>query len=383
MKKRSMILWVVAAGAVVAAFLGYHHFASPALAFERKPDTTAPTQFSNRILRYPAGAPQLAYLRVEQAEASPVPSLEPLHGRIAYDDNVTARVSSPIAGRVVKIGAQAGDKVAAGQPLLWLDSPDYAQALADLHKAEADLRLKQLALVRAKMLFENEVLARKDFEAAENDVHQSVAEAERARARFHNLNPGGAGREGFALRAPLAGIVTERQANPGSEVRPDAPAPLFVVTDPARLWAIVDLPEKDLGKVRAGQPVSVEVDAYPGERFPAKILAIGDVVDPATRRVVVRCQLSNEKRLLKPEMYARITPSAEGAPLPRVPNPALVTEGLHTYLFIETEPGVLEKRRVVLAFRGQEASYVKEGLAAGERVVTAGALLLNAELAGN
>ena len=125
------------------------------------------------------------------------------------------------------------------------------------------------------------------------------------------------------------------------------------------------------------------MDAYPGERFPAKILAIGDVVDPATRRVVVRCQLSNDKRLLKPEMYARITPSAEGAPLPRVPNPALVTEGLHTYLFVETGPGVLEKRRVVLAFRGQEASYVKEGLAVAERVVTAGALLLNAELAGN
>lgn len=381
MKKRSLVLWVVATGAIVAVSLGYNRFASHPL--ERKPDTAAPTQFSNRILRYPAGAPQLAYLRVEKAEASPVPSLEPLHGRIAYDDNVTARVSSPIAGRVVKIGAQAGDKVAAGQPLLWLDSPDYAQALADLHKAEADMRLKQLAFGRARTLFENEVLARKDFEAAENDEHQSAAEAERARARFHNLNPGGAGREGFALRAPLAGVVTERQANPGSEVRPDAPAPLFVVTDPARLWAIVDLPEKDLGKVRAGQPVSVEVDAYPGERFPAKIMAIGDVVDPATRRVVVRCQLPNDKRLLKPEMYARVTPSAEGAPLPRVPNPALVTDGLHTYLFIETEPGVMEKRRVVLAFRGQDSSYVKEGLAAGERVVTTGALLLNAELAGN
>lgn len=381
MKKRSLVLWLVAVGAVAAVFFGYNRFASPPL--ERKPDTAEPTQFSNRILRYPAGAPQLTYLHVEKAEASPVPSLEALNGRIAYDDNVTARVSSPIAGRVVKIGAQAGDKVAAGQPLLWLDSPDYAQALADLHKAEADMRLKQLALVRAKMLFENEVLARKDFESAENDMHQSAAEAERARARFRNLNPGGTGREGFALRAPLAGVITERQANPGSEVRPDAPAPLFVVTDPARLWAIVDLPEKDLGKVRAGQPVSVEVDAYPGERFPAKILAIGDVVDPATRRVVVRCQLSNDKRLLKPEMYARITPSAEGAPLPRVPNPALVTEGLHTYLFVETEPGVMEKRRVVLAFRGQEASYVKEGLAAGERVVTVGALLLNAELAGN
>ena len=381
MKKRTLVLWMVAAGAIVAGFIGYSLFAAPHL--EHTPDTATPTQFSNRILRYPAGAPQLAYLRVEKAEASPVPSLEPLHGRIAYDENVTARVSSPIAGRVVKIGAQAGDKVAAGQPLLWLDSPDYAQALADLHKGESDLRQKQLSYDRAKMLFEGEVLARKDFESAENDMHQSEAEAERARARFRNLSPGGSGRQGFALRAPLSGIVTERQANPGTEVRPDAPAPLYVITDPARLWVIVELPEKDLGKIRVGQPVSVEVDAYPGKRFPAKIQAIGDVVDPATRRVVVRCQLLNDKHLLKPEMYARVTPAAEGAPLPRVPNTALVTEGLHTYLFVETEPGVLERRLVVLAFRGQEASYVKEGVAAGALVVTVGALLLNAELAGN
>ncbi len=380
MKRRSTVLWFVVTGAIVAVFLGYNRFASRPL--ERKSDTAAPVQFSNRILRYPAGAPQLAYLRVEKAEAWPVPALEPLNGRIAYDDNVTARVSSPIAGRVVKIGAQAGDHVAAGQPLLWLDSPDYAQAMADLRKADADLRLKRLAFGRAKVLFDGEVLARKDFEAAENDVHQSAAEADRARARFRNLDPGEAGRQEFALRAPLDGIVTERQANPGSEVRPDAPAPLFVITDPARLWVIVDLPEKDLSKVRTGQAVAIEVDAWPGERFSARILAIGDVVDSASRRVVVRCELSNAKRLLKPEMYARVTPGAEGAPLPRVLNSALVTDGLHTFLFVETAPGTLEKRRVVLAYRGHEASYVKEGLAPGERVVTAGALLLNAELEG-
>lgn len=379
-KPKFLILLIAVAGASAAVFPIYQGLASHPP--EAKPGAAAPTQFSNRILRFPPGAAQLAYLRIEPAAAVPVPLLEPLHGRIAYDDDVTARISSPIAGRVIKIGAQAGDRVSRSQSLLWLDSPDYAQAFADLRKAQADMQQKNLAYKRVKLLFEGEVLARKDFEAAENDLRQSEAETERAKARFRNLSPDEKS-GGFALRAPLGGIVTERQASPGSEVRPDAPSPLFVISDPRRLWAIAELPEKDLGKIRGGQDLVVEVDAFPGRRFPARVLALGDVLDSATRRVMVRCQIDNRERLLKPEMYARITPLAEGPSLPRVPNAALVTEGLHSYVFVETEAGVLEKRRVAMAFRGHSESFVSDGLKEGERVVTAGALLLNAELTGN
>lgn len=371
----AVVVLVAAAGYGTYAYLKKHKAESNA--------PTASAQMGRQVLRFAPGAPQLSYLRIEPAQALPVPLLEPLHGRIAYDDNVTAKVFSPINGRVTKIAAQAGDTVKAGQPLLWLDSPDYAQALADLRKAEADRRMKALALDRAKLLFGGEAIARKDLEASENDAAQASAEAERARARLKNLAPDSGAGGAFALRAPLAGIVTERQANPGTEVRADAPAPLYVVSDPTRLWAVAELPEKDLGKVKAGQEVSVEVDAFPGERFAAKVAAVGDVLDPATRRVTVRCQLPNDKRLLKPEMYARITPGAAGEALPRVPNTALVTEGLYTYLFVETSPGVLERRRVELGYRGMNDSYVKAGLNPKERVVTAGALLLNSELAGN
>jgi cobalt-zinc-cadmium efflux system membrane fusion protein len=69
--------------------------------------------------------------------------------------------------------------------------------------------------------------------------------------------------------------------------------------------------------------------------------------------------------------------------LPRVPNSALFTQGLYTYLFAEKEPGVLQRRKVSLAVQGSDYTYISEGLQAGERVVTSGALLLNSELAGN
>jgi cobalt-zinc-cadmium efflux system membrane fusion protein len=166
------------------------------------------------------------------------------------------------------------------------------------------------------------------------------------------------------------------------EVRPDLADPLFVITDPAHLWVIVDLPERDLAKVTRGRAAMVEVDAYPGERFPATVARIGETVDPATRRVQVRLDIENPARRLKPEMYARATLIADaGRRAVRVPNSALVTQGLYSYVFVETQPGLFERRRVTLSVQDREWAYVDSGLAKGDALVTAGALLLNSELA--
>ncbi|MGZ5118245.1 MAG: efflux RND transporter periplasmic adaptor subunit, partial [Burkholderiales bacterium] len=175
--------------------------------------------------------------------------------------------------------------------------------------------------------------------------------------------------------------VADRQVNPGAEVRPDAQNPLFVITDPKRVWVMIDLPERYLGKVAVGQVVSVEVDAYKGIDLNGRIASIGQVLDPATRRVQVRCVVENQKQLLKPEMFARVTPlSEERQKRVRIPNSALVSEGLYSFVFVEKEPGVFEKRRIELGLQGRDESFVKSGLSEGERVVTGGALLLQSEL---
>lgn len=365
-------------------FWGYpwvmsHWFQGPA---EESAKPTAPRL---RELRFAPGSPQLNFVKMETVVALPEPLLDPLSARISYDENVTARVSSPIAGRVTKILVQPGDRVAAGQLLAVLDAPDFAAAVADVAKSAADLQLKQKAFARSSELYQAEVIARKDFENAETDLHQAEAENNRAKLRLRNLDRGvtrsAAGV--FELRAPVAGIVSERSINPGSEVRPDLPAPLFVITDPTHLWVLVDLPERNLGVVQVKQEVVVEVDAYPEERFYARVSSIGEVLDPMTRRIQVRCDIANPKRMLKPEMYARVTPLASKQhPLPRISNSALITEGLYSFVFVEKEPGVFERRRVELGLKGRSVSYVKDGLAAGDRVVIGGALLLNSELAG-
>ena len=379
MRKSHLIVAVLlcAGGFAAGAYWGGRPGGEPAPA--AKSTTKEPD-----VVRFPAGAPQLSMLQIQSAEGMPVPLAEPLNARIVFDESATARVASPVAGRIVSLSAQPGDAVKAGEALALIDAPDLGAAVADLAKAKADERRKALAFERAQALFQGEVLPRKDFEGSEADLEQARAEARRAALRLANLNPRNARLTGqrMLLAAPLAGVVAERRANPGMEVRPDLPEPLFVITDLKRVQVMVDVPEAHLSIIGVGQRIGVQVDAYPDERFVGRVERIVPGVDPATRRMQVRCAVENPDARLRPEMYARVTLLAdEHRRAVRVPNAALVTQGVQHFVFVEREPGVLVRRRVELAVQDREYSYLGSGLAQGERVVTAGALLLASELA--
>ncbi len=336
------------------------------------------------VVRFAPGAPQLAMLRIEALPELPVPLAEPLNGRVVYGESHTARVASPVAGRIVELRAQIGDRVAAGTPLAVIDAPDFGAAVADLETARADERRKQLALARVQELYQAEVAPRKDLESAQADLDQAKAETARAALRVRNFQPRGGHIEGqrLTLASPVVGVVAERKANPAMEVRPDLPDPLFVVTDLRHVQIMIDLPERYLDKAAVGQAVAVEVDAYPERRFTGRIERIAPAVDPATRRIQVRCNVDNADSRLRPEMYARVTLLADARRTAiRVPNGALVAQGLQNFVFVEREPGVLVRRPVTLAIQDREYSYVAAGLAKDERVVTSGALLLQSQLA--
>jgi cobalt-zinc-cadmium efflux system membrane fusion protein len=349
-----------------------------------EPDKPKASTIQPGIVRFAAGAPQLAAIRTDIVRTEPMPVADPVNGRFAYDENVTSRVSSPLLGRVLVIRAGIGDRVGKGAALLEIDSPDLANAESDLAKASSEEHRKKLTFERNRRLHDNEVIARKELEAAEADYQQAQADTIRASLRLKNLQASGNQNGRFTLRAPVAGVVVERNANPGQEVRPDLATPLFLISDVGRLWVLVDVPEKALASVHAGQHVTIDTDAYPDQHFVATVERIGVAVDPVTRRVQVRCTLMNPDGKLKPEMFARVSFLASGERKGiRVPNTALVTEGLYTSVFVETGTGTFEKRQVTLALHGNDLSFVESGLNEGDRVVVEGALLLHSEEAAD
>lgn len=341
-----------------------------------------PEVVTSGTLKFEEGSPQLSLIQSQSIPLSSIPTADELNARLAYDDDVTSRLSPSFSGRIIELKAAPGDVVKTGQVLAVIDSPDFGIAQADLNKARADEKRKLLSLKRAKDLVPGEAISNRDFEVIQADYAQAQAETARAEQRLKNLNPHDLIIKGqkVILASPMDGVVTERNASPSLEVSPGMNSPLFVVTDPKRLWLSIDLPEAFLGQVKVGGDVAVSTDAYRDERFKAKIIQLGQIINPNTRRATVMARVDNSDGKLLPEMFARaaiLQTSGQGV---RVPNESLIIRGIYTYVFVETKPGEFKLQQVKLLKRGIDFSYVGEGLKGDERVVTKGALLLDAEL---
>ena len=371
-------------------------FASVSAAFlaggcTRAVDPVAPPAASivgERVV-FPANAPQRAALVVAVAEPRAT-EIHLLNGRLAWDEEATVRVYSPVAGRVQAVLVALGENVAKDAPLARLNSPDLGQAQADFHKAEADLRLAGHTLTRAKDLFEHGAVARKELESAEDGFANAQSERERAAARqaLYGAAPAGGVDGVFVLRAPLAGMVVEKNINSGQELRPDlmlanAPqllAPQFVVSDPHRFWVILDVTELDMGLLQPGQELRVRSRAFPDRVFSGRLDSLGQSLDPATRTLKARGSVDNAALLLKAEMYVDVeidVPQAGGATCAIASTAVFTKDGKH-YLFVETAPGSFERREIEPGAESGGRVLVRRGLHATDRVLTEGSLLVEA-----
>lgn len=337
------------------------------------------TKVAPNQIRYGEGSPQLAYLDIQPVSMQRPPLTEAVPARLTFDEDHTARVYSPLAGRTAQILVEPGQLVKAGEVLAWIDAPDYDTAVADLRKAQADLDVKRMALTRAQKLLDAGALAQRDFEAAQLDAHTAEAEMARTTARLHGLDS--SGKDGrLALRSPISGVVAERHLNPGQVIQPDLSVPLFIVTDSSHLDVIADVPEDQVAAFHVGQSVRIDGDTPQLQGLTGTVSTVGVVLDPDTRRIPVRAHLTAPPAQARPEVFVRLSPLAKGAEAVVVPNSAIVTSGLQSYVFVEREPGLLEKTPVRFAYRGREISYLSQGLSAQARVVTKGAILLDSEM---
>ena len=346
-------------------------------------DDPAP-QVSGINLILPVHSPQIASLAVETVQPQKY-AVAHLTGRLIWDETSTVRVFSPVAGRVQAVPAKWGQPVAAGDMLAEIISPDLGQAQADVRKADADYILAERNLQRLRDLFEHGAAARKDVESAEDSFAGAQSEKERAASRLQFLGGAkGAIDQMYGLRTPLSGVIVEKNINPGQEVRPDqmlanAPqlfAPLFVISEPSRLWALFDVTELDMGELKAGQSLEIRTRAYPDKVFAGRVESVGDSLDSATRTMKVRAVVANPERLLKAEMYVSVDVIGEAQTGVNISAKAIFLRNNQYFVFIENAPGRYERRLVKKGNENDGTVSVREGLRPGQRVVSDGCLLL-------
>jgi cobalt-zinc-cadmium efflux system membrane fusion protein len=326
-------------------------------------------------------SPKKAYVKTTNLSLSRHPLMEPLAGKVTYNESTTSRISSPVAGRVISTPVTLGTVVQAGSTLLELNSPEVADAEAEFSKAQADLLLASHAFSRQQELYAGKAVSYKELEQAQDNFNDTRSEVQRAQEHLKNLHLTTKQHDGrFALRSTIAGVVVERKVNPGMEVRPDLDAPLFVVSDMTKLTLLMEVFEVNLGKIKLGQTLSVSVPAYPEERFSATVKYIGQVLNEDTRTVQVRCDLPNPNGRLLPGMYATINIESEFKDQAIViPLTAIFTEDEKDYVFIAIDANHFQQRPVEIDLRLKDKAIIKQGLNLNDLLVTEGALMLRAE----
>jgi cobalt-zinc-cadmium efflux system membrane fusion protein len=312
-------------------------------------------------------------------------------GTVTLDDQRTGHVFSPVTGRVVGISAQLGQHVKKGQALAVIESPDIGSAIADVHKAQADLIAADHDLHRKKDLFEQKAGSASDLENAQDAYRRAKAEVERSDEKERLLRVGNADAvsQTFSLAAPVDGEVLMRNINPGIEVQGQysggATQELFTIGELDHVWAIGDLYEMDFARVHVGAPAVVTVVAYPGKIFKGVVDWVSGSLDPNTRTAKVRCNFDNTDRFLRPMMYATVQISVDQKTALAIPRDALLRLGDQKIVFIQLgeSDGLVKFRRMPVDVDEGESSQwleVKKGLQAGQKIVTAGAILLAANL---
>lgn len=327
-------------------------------------------------------------------------------GEVQPNAELSTLVSTPSAGRVLKVLARLGDNVKGGQIMAVIKSDpigqvqsdllqNVLQAKADIKQSEVALKLDRITFERESILYKEQVSAKADLQLAQNQLEKDEATLAALKAKLEatirvaqeRLTLLGAPSDSarkvvesskldpmVIVRAPRAGLVIERNVNPG-ELN-DGTKQLFTLANLSEVWLMANVFEKDVEDIRKGQKAIVTLDSLPNHPFPAKIVWVGDSVSPTTRTLPVRANVANNELILKPNMFARIKVNVGQVPALLVPRAAVVEKGDTTLVYVETGNGDYTERQVVTAAKDEKDVQIARGLAPGERVVSRGATAL-------
>lgn len=325
---------------------------------------------------FPSHSPMLQALSLQAAKPAEAGVLR-VPARLGWDETRTWRVQAPLSGQVVVIEVEQGQHVEQGTPLLQLHSADAGQWRAELESSRALLEQAERQQARDQALHADGIVSTRELEASTSAWASARAAHRQAQAQVRLYQAEQGVGSPFVLRAPAAGIVVERAVIPGQWVGPDTETEhgLLTLSDPTRLWVWLDLPEARAAQVRPGQRVRLQIEGQ--APVDTQISYVADHVDPQRRSVAARAVVENPQRRLKAGAYLKadieLPTQADSVALPAAG--VLVHEG-HRIVFVETAPGVFERRAVQASDGGAHRTLVHSGVRAGERVVVRGGLLL-------
>ena len=266
--------------------------------------------------------------------------------------DIVARTSGP----VTEILTEEGEVVRAGQLMARIDErePKNQAAIARVTRDDA-----QLVFDRTKTSWDEGLVSQEAYDSATSKLAAAQAQLESAKIQLAYTE----------IRAPFEALVVTRDIKLAQYVTPGTR--LFRISDFTPLLCRVEVPEKDLPRVRIGQTAHLEVEAYPDRPFPAAVARLRPTVDPASGTFTVTLEVEAQGKL-RPGMFASVyleTQTRDDVLV--IPRDALVLDSLGDTVYVMVD-GIAERREVRLGVRDENSVEVLEGLAGGEQLIVLG-----------
>jgi cobalt-zinc-cadmium efflux system membrane fusion protein len=308
-------------------------------------------------------------------------------GSIQVDEQRMAKIGAPVTGRITDIDAVLGQHVKQGQALATLNSTELAQNQLVYIKALQQIDLQSKAVERARVLLEADVISKAEVQRRESELSAAKADLNAASDQLQVL---GMTSQGVAkllktsqmhsfstVTARISGTVISRKINLGQVVQPADE--LFIVADLSKVYAVAEVPERQIDLIEKGQEVDILIPSINEKPIKGKLVYVSDIVNPETRTVMVRSELSNLKREIKPDMLVSMLVQSKPIAKLSVPVKSIVRQNDKNYVLVQISANKYRLREVDVGddFNGMLA--IISGVEEGETIVTDGAFHLNNE----
>ncbi len=332
-------------------------------------------------------ADQMAHLKVVAVGTKVWQNTLVTTGTVDWDADHTTQAIAQVNGPISRILVDTGAKVKAGDPLLYVSSPDVANGISAYRKARNREAFNKRIVDRMHILQERGAVAAKDVESTEADYNDARTDVQTSlqALRIYGITQreielaeqqGTAIGTELAVRAPIAGVVVQKLVSPGMLIEAGTTV-CFMLSDPSTVWVWGHIFDRDLPMVHTGDPVE-EANPASARSFRGTVNYVGSFVDPATRTTPVRIVTQNPEGLLKKDMFveAAIRTGSQSGVL-AVPAAAVLRDDKNEpIVYVQVEPGKFAQRSVTIGTLQDGMIAITAGLQNGENVLADGSIFV-------
>lgn len=304
-----------------------------------------------------------------EAKKEPLKNELSFYGKITADNNKMIDVYPLVGGNVVKVNVELGDFVKKGQVLATIKSTDIADFEKQAIDAKNDLVVAKNGLKVAQELFDGKLNSESDVLQAKSAVNKAQSQLSKIQETYkiYNIKAGSI----YEVTAPISGFIIQKSINQDMLLRSDRSENIFDIAEISEVWAIANINEIDINKVKLGIDASVTTLSYPEKIFKGKVDKIFNVIDPETKAMQARIKLKNPGYLLKPDMNASIKLSFnENNSMIAIPSQSIVFDKSKNYVMVFKDRHNIETRQVEVYRQVEDTTFIASGLVENEKVIT-------------